>query len=81
MNTDIHVKSDPLPISPVKQYTQFKVGGGGGHVSLVVKISLHTPSVGVVGNILRNLFEKDVFWSVLVYILILFCHVHCLPMK
>ena len=26
MNTDIHVKSDPLPINPVKQYTQFKVG-------------------------------------------------------
>ena len=49
MNTDIHVKSDPLPINPVKQYTQFKVGGG--HVSLVVKISLHTPSVGVVGNV------------------------------
>ena len=42
MNTDIHVKSDPLPINPVK---------GGGHVSLVVKISLHTPSVDVVGNV------------------------------
>ena len=27
MNTDIHVKSDPLPINPVKEYTQFKVGG------------------------------------------------------
>ena len=26
MNTDIHVKSDPLPINPVEQYTQFKVG-------------------------------------------------------
>ena len=50
MNTDIHVKSDPLPINPVKQYTQFKVLGGG-HVSLVVKISLHTPSVDVVGNV------------------------------
>ena len=49
MNTDIHVKSDPLTINPVKQYTQFKVKGGG-HVSLVVNISLHTP-VGVVGNV------------------------------
>ena len=51
MNTDIdlHVKSDPLPINPVKQHTQFKVGGG--HVSLVMKISLHTPSVGVVENV------------------------------
>ena len=48
MNTDIHVKSDPLPINPVKQYTQFKVGG---MFVLVVKISLHTPSVGVVGNV------------------------------
>ena len=53
MNTYTHVKSDPLPINPVKQYTQFKVGG---HVSLVVKISLHTPSVGVVGNGPSNLF-------------------------
>ena len=47
MNTDIHVKSDPLPINPVKQYTQFK----GGHVSLVVKIPLHTSFVDVVGNV------------------------------
>ena len=30
----------PLHINPVKQYTKFKVGG---HVSFVVKISLHTP--------------------------------------
>ena len=43
MNTDIDVKSDPLPINPVKQYTQFKVGG--------MFLSLHTPSVGVVGNV------------------------------
>ena len=80
MNTDIHVKSDPFLINPVKQYTQFKVEG---HVSLVVKISLHTPFVGVVGNVPSNFFFKDVFWSVLVYILILFClnNVHCLPMK
>ena len=57
MNTDIHVKSDPLPINPVKQYIQFKVGGG--HVSLVVKISLHTPSVGVVGNVpSKFIFKK-----------------------
>ena len=44
MNTDIHVKSDPLPINPVKQYTQFKV-------QKEVKISLHTPSVDVVENV------------------------------
>ena len=81
MNTGIHVKSVPLPINPVKQYTQFKVGGG--HVSLVVNISLHTPSVGVVGNVPLKFTLKNVFWSVLVYILISFCikNVHCLPMK
>ena len=55
MNTNIHVKSDPLPINPVKQYTQLKVGG---HVSLVVKISLHTPSEGVVGNVPSNFVLK-----------------------
>ena len=49
MNTDIHVKSDPLPINPVKQYTHFKVGGM--FRSLVVKISLHIAPVGVVGNV------------------------------
>ena len=44
MNTDIHVK----------QYTQFKVGD----VSLVEKISLHTPSVGVVGNVFSKFILK-----------------------
>ena len=26
LHTDIHVKSASLPINPVKQYTEFKVG-------------------------------------------------------
>ena len=43
----------------------------GGHVSLVVKISLHTP-VGIVGNVPLKFILKYVFWSVLVYILTLF---------
>ena len=67
MNTYTHVKSDPLPINPVKQYTQFKVGGGGGHVSLVVKISLHTPSVGVVGNGPSNFFKRCILERLCVY--------------
>ena len=52
--THVHVKSAPLPINPVKQYIQFKVGGG--HVSLVVKISLHTPFCGGCG---KRSFEKN----------------------
>ena len=48
MNTDVHVKSDPLPINPVKQYTQFKVGAC---FVIVVKISSRTPFVDVVGNV------------------------------
>ena len=39
----MHVKSAPLPINPVKQYTKFKVFKV---VSLVVKILLHTPFCG-----------------------------------
>ena len=46
----------PLHINPVKQYTKFKVGG---HVSLVVKISLHTPVCGCfVGNVPSKIFLK-----------------------
>ena len=41
------INSAPLHINPVKQYTKFKVGG---HVSLVVKISLHTPFCGCCGK-------------------------------
>ena len=49
----MHVKSAPLPINPVKQYTKFKVAGR--HVSLVVKILLHTPFCGGCG---KYSFEK-----------------------
>ena len=37
-------------------------------------------SVGVVGNVPSKKMEKSEFWSVLLYILILFClkNVHCL---
>ena len=42
------------PINPVKQYTNFKVRPG--HVSLVVKISLHTPFCGGCG---KCSFEKN----------------------
>ena len=49
----MHVKSAPLPINPVKQYTKFKVGGP---VSLVVKILLRTPSCEGFG---KYSFEKN----------------------
>ena len=52
-------KSAPLHINPVKQYTKFKVGE---HVSLVVKISLHTPFCGCCGkcSIKKNRKKMDV---------------------
>ena len=53
IHTDIHVKSTPLPINPVKQYTKFN---GEGHVAFVVKISLHTPFCGGCG---KCSFEKN----------------------
>ena len=45
--TTYKVIPPPLHINPVKQYTKFKVEG---HVSLVVKISLHTPFCGCCGK-------------------------------
>ena len=68
-------------MNPVKQYTKFKVGG---HVSLVVKISLHTPFSECCEKCsIDKKLKKDRFWSVLLYILILFCltNVDCLPMN
>ena len=55
----------------------------GAYVSLVVKISLHTPFCGCCGKCsIERKLKIDGFWSVLLYILILFClkNVHCLPM-
>ena len=47
----------PLHINPVKQYTQFKEGG---HVSLVVKTSLHTPFCGCCGKCsMEKKLKKD----------------------
>ena len=79
MNTDIHVKSDPLPITPVKQYTQFKVGAC---FFIGENFIAHSYCEGC-GKCSFEFFFKGVFWSVLVYILIIFClkNVHCLPMK
>ena len=80
--TDKHVKSaPPLHINPVKQYIKFNVAG---HVSLVVKISLNTPFCGCCGKCsIEQKLKKDRFWSVFLYILILFClkNVHCLRMN
>ena len=45
----------PLPINPVKHYTKFKVEG---NVSLVVKISLHTPFCEGCGKCSFEIFWK-----------------------
>ena len=72
MNTDTHVKSDPIPINPVKQYTQFKVGGGGAGFFSGENFIAHS-FCGGCGKWSFEFFLKDVFWSVYVYILKLFC--------
>ena len=72
-------KSASLHINPVKQYTNFKVGE---HVSLVVKISLHTPLCGCCGKCSIKKERKKMDFGAF-NILILFClkNVHCLPMN
>ena len=77
------MKNQPSYNSYKSCKTIYKIKGEG-HVSLVVKISLYTPFVGVVGNVRsKKNRKKDRFLNILLYISILFClkNVHCLPMK
>ena len=75
-HTDIHVKSAPLPINPTKYYILFKVGT----CFFSCKNCVAHPFLWGCG---KCFIKKYGFWSVLVYIIILFNlkNVHCLPMK
>ena len=78
-HNDIHVKSAPLPINPVKYYILFKVGT----CFFSCKNCVAHPFLWGCGKRFIKKIKKYGFWSVLVYILILFNlkNVHCLPMK
>ena len=75
--TDKYVKLPPPPlhINHVKQYTKFN-GGGGGHVSLVVKISLHTPFCGCCGkcSIKKKIVKRWILERFVVYFNIILPH-------